>query len=155
MLKCELRSFPFLSPHVRVCLLIWERGREREREEGDKEREKHPGQRSNPQPRYEPCLGTEPATFFCRDWANQPGLLLSFLKVQMPITVLIHEGTIQGRSQLPMTPVSPCNSRRGRKARKSSQLNLRDSESLTERSNDLIYFMEGGKRLPENPLTCQ
>ena len=62
----------FYNPHPRICLLIWQR--ERERGENIYGREKHQSivascphsaQRSNPQSRPVPWLGIKPATFWC------------------------------------------------------------------------------------------
>ena len=61
----------FFNPHPKICLLIWQRETEWEREKNINVREKHwsaashmgPDRGSNPQPRYVPWLGIRLETF--------------------------------------------------------------------------------------------
>ena len=86
----------FFYPHPNICLLISEREEERERVKHRCERETwigclptHPDWRSNPQPRYEPWQGIQPATFWGTDntptnWANPTGhYLLYYVILQL------------------------------------------------------------------------
>ena len=71
----ERTSFFKKNPQPRICLLILEREEEggRERKEDINVREDqgsivshiHPNWKSNPQPRYDPWLGIQPATVWC------------------------------------------------------------------------------------------
>lgn len=83
------------------------------------------------------------------------GVFLSILKFQRPsLSWLRREsfGNVYTASQ----SVSACNLCGIRKAYSSPyQPGVSDQQTFIERFNDLDYFMEGGKYLPENPLTCQ
>ena len=68
----------FFNPHLRICLLILERGKGREGGRERNAREKHwsvascmcSDQGSNLKPRFMPWPGIEPATFWCMGWGS-------------------------------------------------------------------------------------
>ena len=61
----------FLNLHQRICLLIWEREREIEREKHQMvASHMHPDWGSNPQPRYVPWPGMKPASCWCMGWCS-------------------------------------------------------------------------------------
>ena len=102
--SCTLIFFKKKNPHLRIYLLILERGRERKREKRGREREKggereketererliscllHASRRgSNMQPSYVPWPGTELTTFWCMGWRSNPGLCVLFL-IHVPVS---------------------------------------------------------------------